>query len=299
MGEGSFLTLINLLASPLIRILQILPLFGTALGCFSRVGELFEKQEGIDSRIVQPGEITHGEGDSETECAGRKEVSNQEKGGYVLKSSDCSILSIRHASFGWGVETNLHDINLGPANTLQLLALSAVASLSFCKKSVGSSGAKISGDERQRLALARAITTRPAILLLDDVFSAVDETTKTSMREKLFGSKGILREQGTTIIRVTQDYKCSTKSVFKQFIEAADVVLQIDEKGNLQQLQPVVGAIRVTPIARIEGEIINVTPGDFGYRFLCLYHCYSSCSGGRAFPHTALLLKSIETTATT
>ncbi|KAF7861880.1 hypothetical protein EAF04_007762 [Stromatinia cepivora] len=314
------LILINLLASPLIRILQILPHFGAALGCFSRVEELFEKQEGIDSRIVQVGEITHGEGDSETECAGRKEVLNQEKGGYVLKSRDCSILSIRHASFGWGAETNLHDINLevgpaqhvavtGPVGCGKSLLLQAILGeiglktgsmnvggigIGYCsqipwlenvsvrenafrcapsdklwedlivdscaltdlfrvQKTVGSSGAKISGGERQRLALAHAIATRPAILLLDDVFSAVDETTKTSMREKLFGSKGILREQGTTIIHVTQD---------QNFIEAADVVLQIDEKGNLQQLEPVVGVIRVTPIERIDGEIINVTESD-------------------------------------
>lgn len=55
--------------------------------------------------------------------------------------------------------------------------------------------------------MARAIATRPAVLLLDDVFSAIDKTTKISMQGKLFGRKGILREQGTTVIHVTQDRK--------------------------------------------------------------------------------------------
>lgn len=55
------LILINLLASPLIRILQLLPHFGAALGCLSRVKELFEKQECIDSRTVEVDGTTHGE----------------------------------------------------------------------------------------------------------------------------------------------------------------------------------------------------------------------------------------------
>ncbi|KAI9650765.1 hypothetical protein NHQ30_000792 [Ciborinia camelliae] len=313
------LILINLLASPLIRILQILPHFGAALGCFARVEELFEKKEGIDSRIVEVDGTTYEEGHSETDCAGRKEVSNKEKGEYLLKSRGCSILSIRHASFGWGAETNLHDINLevgrgqhvaitGPVGSGKSLLLQAILGeielktgtmhvggigIGYCSQipwlenvsarenafrcapsdklwedlivdscalgdlfsvqkadqTVGSNGAKISGGERQRLALARAIATRPAILLLDDVFSAVDKTTKISMREKLFRSKGILREQGTTIIHVTQD-------------QAADMVLHIDETGNLQQFQPVVGAIQATSIDKIEGEIINAAESD-------------------------------------
>lgn len=40
------------------------------------------------------------------------------------------------------------------------------------------------------------------------------------------------------------------------------MVLQIDETGNLQQLQPIVGAIQFTPIDRIDGEIINATESD-------------------------------------
>ncbi|TGO64712.1 hypothetical protein BCON_0006g01150 [Botryotinia convoluta] len=128
--------------------------------------------------------------------------------------------------------------------------LGGLLSVESSHQTIGSGRAKISGGERQRLALARAIATRPAILILDDVFSAMDKTTKTSMQGKLCGRKGILREQGTTVIHVTQD---------QQLIEAADMVLQIDDAGNLQQLQPVAGTIKATQVDKTEGKTINAT----------------------------------------
>lgn len=47
---------------------------------------------------------------------------NQEKGGYVLKSGDCSILCTHHPSFGRSAETNLRDINL-EVSTVQALVV--------------------------------------------------------------------------------------------------------------------------------------------------------------------------------
>ncbi|KAF7940314.1 uncharacterized protein EAE98_000441 [Botrytis deweyae] len=314
------LILINLLASPLIRILQILPHFGAALGCFSRVEDFFEKSDVIDPRVIVVDGTKHGKGDSKTELSDGKEVLNKEKEEYAVKSKDLSVLSMQHASFGWGTEISLHDINFeiaagqhvavtGPVGCGKSLLLQAIlgevelktgtmhvggVGIGYCSQNpwlenvsahknafrsapsdkswenlvadscdlggllsiesshqtVGSGGAKISGGERQQIALARAIATRPAILLLDDVFSAIDKTTKTSMQEKLFGRKGILREQGTTVVHVTQD---------QQFIEAADMVLQIDGAGNLQQLQPVACTVQSALEDKVEGKPINAT----------------------------------------
>jgi len=58
-------------------------------------------------------------------------------------------------------------------------------------------------------ALARAIQSRPDILLLDDVLSPIDHVTKKRILRQLFGETGILHETSTTVVQVTQDRKYS------------------------------------------------------------------------------------------
>jgi ATP-binding cassette, subfamily C (CFTR/MRP), member 1 len=74
---------------------------------------------------------------------------------------------------------------------------------------VGSRAAKLSGGQKQRLALARALFPRPGLLFLDNVFSALDTSTKHSISERLFGPKGVLRSIGSTVLMVTYDGMCS------------------------------------------------------------------------------------------
>ena len=62
----------------------------------------------------------------------------------------------------------------------------------------------ISGGEAQRVSLARAFVLNPALLLLDEPFSALDPQTRRSILKDL---KVVLAESQTTTLFVTHDLK--------------------------------------------------------------------------------------------
>jgi ABC-type sugar transport system ATPase subunit len=60
----------------------------------------------------------------------------------------------------------------------------------------------LSGGERQRVALGRALAAKPAVLLLDEPISALDEDMRGDMRELL---QRVQREHRVSVLHVTHD----------------------------------------------------------------------------------------------
>lgn len=86
-------------------------------------------------------------------------------------------------------------------------------------------GLSMSGGQRQRLALARALVRRPAILLLDEATSALDATTEAHVQQALASLK---------CTRVVIAHRLST-------VRNADTILvmeagQVVEVGRHQEL---------------------------------------------------------------
>ena len=85
----------------------------------------------------------------------------------------------------------------------------------------------LSGGERQLVALARALARRPAVLLLDEPFSALDPASRGMARREL---RAIHREWGLTTLHVTHD--------FAEAGSLGDVAVLLDSGRVLQSGPP-------------------------------------------------------------
>jgi ATP-binding cassette subfamily B protein len=74
---------------------------------------------------------------------------------------------------------------------------------------IAQGGTNVSGGQRQRLAIARALVRKPSIYLFDDSFSALDAATDARLRAALASSTGdatllIVAQRVSTIANADQ-----------------------------------------------------------------------------------------------
>ncbi|KAF2667127.1 P-loop containing nucleoside triphosphate hydrolase protein [Microthyrium microscopicum] len=68
---------------------------------------------------------------------------------------------------------------------------------------LGSRGISVSGGQKHRIALARALYSRCSILILDDLFSSLDRKTQSIIANKLFSSGGHVETHKLTVLFTT------------------------------------------------------------------------------------------------
>ncbi len=86
--------------------------------------------------------------------------------------------------------------------------------------------AELSGGQQQRVALARALAPEPALVLLDEPFTALDAGLRAEVREQV---RAALRAVGATAVLVTHDQQ--------EALGAADVVAVLRD-GRVVQAGP-------------------------------------------------------------
>ena len=101
-----------------------------------------------------------------------------------------------HLSVGDNVAYGLKDRRTAKERVAKLLGRVGLASY------IDKYPHELSGGEQQRVALARAIAPKPAVMLMDEPFSGLDERLRDEVRDHTLA---VLREEGTAIILVTHD----------------------------------------------------------------------------------------------
>jgi putative spermidine/putrescine transport system ATP-binding protein len=113
----------------------------------------------------------------------------------------------------------------------------------------------LSGGQQQRIALARALAASPAVLLLDEPFSALDPSLRADMHQLLLELRALLQP---TIVLVTHD---SQEAVLLADTIAVLIDGQVHQQGTARQLYEQPASITVSRflgcLNEIPGEVVS------------------------------------------
>ncbi|ETS86320.1 hypothetical protein PFICI_00148 [Pestalotiopsis fici W106-1] len=103
---------------------------------------------------------------------------------------------------------------------------------------VGNDGSNLSGGQKKRVALARAVYTRAPIVILDDAFNGLDGRTESSVLLALLGRQGLLRKQKSLVIWAT------SSAVQQAWV--ADRVISLTDSGSVRKRDSLLMAVTRT-----------------------------------------------------
>ncbi|KAH8660626.1 ABC transporter [Xylariales sp. PMI_506] len=99
---------------------------------------------------------------------------------------------------------------------------------------VGYDGSALSGGQKKRVALARAVYMRAPMMFLDDPFNGLDGRTETYVIEALLGPAGLLRQKGNDymIMIVGGESETEADCELVRQVRVADRVVSLTDTAN-------------------------------------------------------------------
>lgn len=112
---------------------------------------------------------------------------------------------------------------------------------------------QLSGGEQQRLAVARALAPEPALMLLDEPFSGLDDRLRDGVRGEVLA---ILRGQGAATLLVTHDPDEALRSADRIVLLRDGRIAQAGTPAELLDSPlDIETAAFFSPVARMEGKV--------------------------------------------
>lgn len=120
---------------------------------------------------------------------------------------------------------------------------------------------QLSGGQSQRVALARALVDQPAVLLLDEPFSALDPSLRIRLREEM---RAICKKVGATFILVTHDQEEALQLSDRIAVMKDGACLQVGTpKAIYEDPTDAFVASFIGPVNEITGELTRSPDGDW------------------------------------
>ena len=91
---------------------------------------------------------------------------------------------------------------------------------------------ELSGGQQQSVGIARALASRPKLLLMDEPFGALDEITKRAMQNELLA---LQKKLGMTVVFITHDIREAMKLGDRVLVMEQGKIAQCDTPENVKK----------------------------------------------------------------
>ncbi len=114
---------------------------------------------------------------------------------------------------------------------------------------------QLSGGQAQRVALARALAKKPALVLLDEPFSALDAELRELLRAEV---RAVLKAEGATAILVTHDQEEALSLADRVAVMRSGTIIQVGTASEIYNAPADLGiATFLGDSVLIDGEVID------------------------------------------